>query len=112
MIELASHIIAVAVDAVDYKFQDCIHQRRGAWDLAAAPQRLARGVNGVKRAVAPGDEEVLGHSEMEEPDLVGDPVEAEGKIGKDAKQASLTRIELLVVVGGDEQLARRGGKIG
>ncbi|HET7446711.1 MAG TPA: hypothetical protein VFJ49_02115 [Methyloceanibacter sp.] len=62
--------------------------------------------------MAAGDEEVLGHGEMEEANFVGDPVEAESKIGKDAKQASLTRIELLVVVGGDEQLARSGGKIG
>jgi hypothetical protein len=53
------------------------------------------------------DEEVLDHSEMEEADLVGRSVEAENKIRKDAKQASLTRIELLVVVGGDEQFARR-----
>jgi len=58
------------------------------------------------------DEEVLDHSEMEEADLVGRSVEAEDKIGKDAEQASLARIELLVVVGGDEQLTRRGGKIG
>ena len=112
MIELARHIVAVAVDAVDHKFQDCVHQRRGARDLAAAPQRLACGVNGVERVVAASDEEVLGHGEMEKANFVGDPVEAESKIGKDAKQASLTRIELLVVVGGDEQLARSGGKIG
>jgi len=50
-------------------------------------------------------------SEMEEANLVGHSVEAEDKIAKDAKQASLTRIELLVSVGGDEQFARRG-KIG
>ena len=62
--------------------------------------------------MAASDEEVLRHGEMEEANFVGDPVEAESKIGKDAKQASLTRIELWVVVGGDEQLARSGGKIG
>jgi len=49
---------------------------------------------------------------MEEADLVGRSVEAEDKIGKDAKQARLTRIELLMVFCGDEQFARRGGKIG
>src|SRR5215470_6025024 len=112
MIELARHIIAVAVNDVDYKFQNCVHQRRGARNLAAAPQGLARGVNGTERAMAPGDEEVLNHSEMEEADLVGRSVGAEDKSGKDAEQASLTRIELLVIVGGDEQLKRRSGKIG
>src|SRR5215831_11650660 len=105
MIELARHIIAAAVDAVDYKFQNCVQQCGGARDLAAAPQRLARGVNGTERAMAAGDEEVLDHSEMEEADLVGRSVEAENKIRKDAEQASLTRIELLVIVDGDEQFA-------
>ena len=58
------------------------------------------------------DEEVLDHSEMEEADLVGRSVEAEDEIGKDAEQASLARIELLVIVRGDEQLTRRRGEIG
>jgi hypothetical protein len=46
------------------------------------------------------------------PDLVGDSVEPANEVGKDAEQTGLALIELLVVVGGNEQLARRGRKVG
>lgn len=112
MIELARHAVGVAFDGVDYVFNDGIHQRSDGSHLAAAPERLARSIDGAERPMAGGDEEALGHGEMEKADLVGDPVQPANEVGKDAEQTGLALIELLVVIGGNEQVARRGRKVG
>jgi hypothetical protein len=112
MIELARHAVGVAFDGVDYVFNDGIHQRSDGSHLAAAPECLARSIDGAERPMAGGDEEALGHGEMEKADLVGDPVQPANEVGKDAEQTGLALIELLVVIGGNEQVARRGRKVG
>jgi hypothetical protein len=91
---------------------DRIHQHRDRRDPATAPQRLARNFDGAEGAVAASDEQAFGHGEMEEGDLVGDPVEPANKIGKDAEQAGLAGLELLMLVAANEQLPCRHGKIG
>jgi hypothetical protein len=74
MIELARHVVGVALDGVDYVFNNGIHQRRNGSHLAAAPERLAHSIDGAERPMTGGDEEAFGHGEMEKADLVGDPV--------------------------------------
>jgi hypothetical protein len=40
MIELARHVVGVALDGVDYVFNNGIHQRSNGSHLAAAPEPL------------------------------------------------------------------------
>ena len=69
-------------------------------------------MNSTKRAPAPADDQPLGHGEMEKTDFLGDAVELADEVGQDAIETVTAGIELLVLVAGDEQVSRRGGKGG
>ena len=47
---------------------------------------------------------------MEKADLLGEPVEIADEIGEDAVGTAAADIELLMLVGGDEQLPRGNGQ--
>ena len=47
---------------------------------------------------------------MKKADLLGEPVEIADEIGEDAVEAAAAHIELLMLVGGDEELARGNGQ--
>lgn len=47
---------------------------------------------------------------MEEADVLGEPVEIADEIGEDAVEAAAADIRLLMLVGGDEKLARGNGQ--
>ena len=47
---------------------------------------------------------------MEEANVLGEPVEIADEIGEDAVEAAAADIRLLMLVGGDEKLARGNGQ--
>jgi hypothetical protein len=47
---------------------------------------------------------------MKKADLLGEPVEIADEIGEDAVEAAGAHIELLMLVGGDEEFARGNGQ--
>jgi hypothetical protein len=60
--------------------------------------------------MASGDKESFAQGKMEESDLVGDAVDLANEIGEDPEQTAPDGIQLLMVIGTDEQLAGRSGK--
>ncbi len=109
-IELAGEVVGEPVDRIDHVADNRFQQNRRHRDLVAAAQRVAHHLDGTQRSPAPADDQPLGHGEMEKADLLGDAVELTDEVGQDAIEAMPAGIELLVLVGGEEQVSRRRGE--
>lgn len=91
---------------------DGFEQAGDVCDLATLAERLPCRFDGVQHGPAAADQQRLGHGEMEKADLLSDAMQSANKVGKDAIDAGLLHMPLLMLVGGNEELPGRGGKIG
>ena len=108
-VELGSGVVGIAIDGVDHLLQEHLQKYRRGWNFATASDELARDVDRAQRAAAAGDEQRLGQGEMEKADLFSQPVEIADEVGQNAVETAAARVELLMLIGGDEELPRYGG---
>jgi hypothetical protein len=89
---------------------DRLQKRGDRGDLAAPAQRLAGRFGGVQHGTPAANQQRLGHGEMEKANLIGGAVQPADEVGEDAVDASVIGMQLLMLVGGDEELPCRGRK--
>ena len=98
LVEIFGEAVGIALDGFDHVLDDGLQQRGGGGDLAAGAQRPARRLERVQTLPASADEELLGHGEMQEADLIGRAAKPADEIGEDAIDASSIRMQLLMPV--------------
>ena len=80
--------------------------------VAAGAQRASRRFERVQALPAPADEEFLGHGEMQKADFIGHTAKPADQIGEHAINTRAVGMQLLMSVGGKQQLSRHGGQLG
>ena len=111
-VELIGEALGIMVERLDHLPGDRLEQGGGRLHLDAAAERSPGRFDGVQLMPAAGDEQGLGQGKMQKADLLGGAVEPADEIGKDAVEAGLGPMQLLMLVAGDEERARRLGKVG
>ena len=111
-VELTGEALGITIERLEHLPGDRLEQSGGRLHLDAAAERLPGRFDGVQLMPAAGDEQGLGQGKMQKADLLGGAVEPADEIGKDAVEGRLGPMQLLMLVGGDEDRARRLWKLG
>jgi len=106
VVDLGADLVGHAVHGVRNLIDNLLQKRCNGFDAMAALEHATRRIDGTQRLVTAADQQPLGHREAKKPGFLGGRVDVADEVGKDAVDAMIDGMELLIIVVREQEMAR------